>query len=189
MRLVAVEARTRRGGCGNAVTSTDRIKLRNFYGSKSWVVFYRQRNAVADHNNWTSREKATYLAILLVQAADILQCTSHSGIRKHRRESEKVITKATTCRQPTALNSKPASSWTATHAKTSQQPSSNWLTVHLSGYPRNSFAGMSTMHSSIEWKTDHWRNTSSLDLSAALKHHFSSNMQRREPDNQRDGEK
>jgi hypothetical protein len=69
-QLAALEARTRRGSAG---ANADKVKPRKFDGSTSWVVFHRQFEATAIHNDWTHREKAAHLlSVLQGQAADIL---------------------------------------------------------------------------------------------------------------------
>jgi hypothetical protein len=69
-QLAALGARTRRAGGGNAGANADKVKPPKFDGSTSWVVFHRQFDAAAIHNDWTPREKAAHL--LQGQAADIL---------------------------------------------------------------------------------------------------------------------
>jgi chromosome segregation ATPase len=70
-QLLALEARTRRAGGGNAGANADKVKLPKFDGSTSWVVFHRQFDAAAIHNDWTPREKAAHLlSVLQGQGAD-----------------------------------------------------------------------------------------------------------------------
>jgi hypothetical protein len=72
-QLAALEARTRRAGAGSAGANADKVKPPEFDGSTSWVVFHRQFEAAAIHDDWTNREKAAHLlSVLQVQAADIL---------------------------------------------------------------------------------------------------------------------
>jgi hypothetical protein len=75
-QLAALEARTRRAGGGSAGANADKVKPPTFDGSTSWVVFHRQFEAAAIHNDWTPREKAAHLSVLQGQAADLLQCPS-----------------------------------------------------------------------------------------------------------------
>jgi hypothetical protein len=71
--LVALEARTRRAGGRSAGVNADKVKPPKFDGSTSWVVFHRQFEAAAIHNDWTPREKAAhFLSVLQGQAADVL---------------------------------------------------------------------------------------------------------------------
>jgi hypothetical protein len=71
--LAALEARTRRAGGGNAGANADKVKPPKFDGSTSWVVFHRQFDSAAIHNDWTPREKAAHLlSVLQGQAADVL---------------------------------------------------------------------------------------------------------------------
>jgi DNA repair exonuclease SbcCD ATPase subunit len=58
--LAALEARTRRAGGSSAGANTDKVKPPKFDGSTSWVVFQRQFEAAAIHNDWTPREKAAH---------------------------------------------------------------------------------------------------------------------------------
>jgi hypothetical protein len=70
--LAALEARTRRAGAGNAGANA-KVKPPKFNGSTSWVVFHRQFEAAAIHNDWTPREKAAHLlSVLQGRAADVL---------------------------------------------------------------------------------------------------------------------
>jgi hypothetical protein len=123
---------TTRGGGGNTGTSTDRVKPLKFDGSASLAVFHRQFEAAADHKKFTSKEKAAYLiAVLQRQAADVLQCPSRIGVWGHRRGSE-----APLWRQPAesglpGATQKPESSWSASHFKRLQQPSTSWHTGPL----------------------------------------------------------
>jgi hypothetical protein len=71
--LAALETRTRRAGGSSAGTNADKVKPPKFDGSTSWVVFRRQFDAAAIHNDWTPREKAGHLlSVLQGQAADVL---------------------------------------------------------------------------------------------------------------------
>jgi gas vesicle protein len=71
--LAALEVQTRRAGAGNAGTNTDKVKPPKFDGSTWWVVFQRQFEAAAVHNDWTPREKAAHLlSVLQGQAAHVL---------------------------------------------------------------------------------------------------------------------
>jgi hypothetical protein len=71
--LAALEARTRRAGGSSAGANADKVKPPKFDGSTSWVVFHRQFEAAAIHNDWTQREKSAHLlSILQGQAADVL---------------------------------------------------------------------------------------------------------------------
>jgi hypothetical protein len=57
----------------NAGANTDKVKPPKFDGSTSWVMFHRQFEAAAIHDDWTPREKAAHLlSILQGQAADVL---------------------------------------------------------------------------------------------------------------------
>jgi hypothetical protein len=68
-----LEARTRRVGVSSAGNNADKVKRSKFDGSTSWVVFQRQFEAAAFHNDWTPREKAAYiLSVLQGQAVDFL---------------------------------------------------------------------------------------------------------------------
>jgi hypothetical protein len=72
-QMAALEARTKRAGGGSAGANVDKVKPPKFDGSTSWVVFHRQFDAAAIHNDWTPREKAAHLlSVLQSQAADIL---------------------------------------------------------------------------------------------------------------------
>jgi hypothetical protein len=72
-QLAALEARTRLAGGSSAGANTDKIKPPKFDGSISWVVFHRQFDAAAIHNNLTPRKKAVHLlSVLQGQAADVL---------------------------------------------------------------------------------------------------------------------
>jgi hypothetical protein len=72
-QLADLEARTRRAGDGNAGANADKVKPPKFDGSTSWVVFHRQFDAAATHNDWTPGEKAAHLlSVLQGQAADVL---------------------------------------------------------------------------------------------------------------------
>jgi hypothetical protein len=71
--LAASEVRTRRAGGGNAWDNAEEVKPPKYVGSTSWVVFHRQFEAAAIHNDWTTREKAAHLlSVLQGQAADVL---------------------------------------------------------------------------------------------------------------------
>jgi hypothetical protein len=71
--LAALEARTRRAGGSSAGVNADKVKPPEFDGSTSWVVFHRQFDAAAAHNDWTPGEKAAHLlSVLQGQAADVL---------------------------------------------------------------------------------------------------------------------
>jgi hypothetical protein len=68
-----LEARTRRAGGSSAGTNAEKVKPPKFDGSTSWVVFQRQFDAAAIHNDWTPREKAAHvLSVLQDQAAHVL---------------------------------------------------------------------------------------------------------------------
>jgi uncharacterized protein YhaN len=72
-QLAVLEARTRRAGGSSAGANADKVKPPKFDGSTSWVVFHRQFDAAAIHNDWTPREKAAHLlSVLQGQAADVL---------------------------------------------------------------------------------------------------------------------
>jgi hypothetical protein len=72
-QLEALQVQTRRAGGNSAGTNADKIKHPKFDGSTSWVVFQRQFDAAAIHNDWTPREKAAHLlSVLQCQAAHIL---------------------------------------------------------------------------------------------------------------------
>jgi hypothetical protein len=61
-------------GGGEKVTDADWAKPLRIHDSMSWIVFRRQFEAVAGHQNWASRENATYLlAVLQGQAVNVLQ--------------------------------------------------------------------------------------------------------------------
>jgi hypothetical protein len=47
-------------------------RLPKFDESTSWAVFWRQFETVAEHNNWTPCDKATYPIALIEPAAHIL---------------------------------------------------------------------------------------------------------------------
>jgi chromosome segregation ATPase len=64
-QLAALESRTRRAGSVNAGANADKVKPPKFDGSTSWVVFHRQFEAAAIHNDWTPREKAVQLLSVL----------------------------------------------------------------------------------------------------------------------------
>jgi chromosome segregation ATPase len=71
--LAALEDRTRRTGGSSAGTNADKDKPPTFDGSTSWIVFQRQFDAAAIHNDWTPREKdAHILSVLQGQAAHVL---------------------------------------------------------------------------------------------------------------------
>jgi hypothetical protein len=76
-QLAALKARTKRAGGGNTGANTDKVKPPKFDGSTSWVVFHRQFEAAAIHNDCTPRENAAHLlSVLQGQAADILRRVS-----------------------------------------------------------------------------------------------------------------
>jgi hypothetical protein len=53
--------------------NADKVKPPKFDGATSWVVFQRQFEAAAIHNDWNPREKAAHiLSVLQGQAADVL---------------------------------------------------------------------------------------------------------------------
>jgi hypothetical protein len=64
-QLAALQDRTRRAGGSSAGTSADKVKPPKFDGSTSWIVFQRQFDAAATHNNWTPGEKAAHLLSVL----------------------------------------------------------------------------------------------------------------------------
>lgn len=53
------------GGSCNTGTSRDKVKPLEFDGSMSRAIFHHQFEAVASHNNWTSRDKFMHLLTLL----------------------------------------------------------------------------------------------------------------------------
>jgi hypothetical protein len=72
-RIAKVEARAELGVGSRIGNDARRAKPPKFDGSTSWAMFRRQFETVADHNCWTSWEKATYLiAALQGQACDVL---------------------------------------------------------------------------------------------------------------------
>jgi uncharacterized protein YoxC len=75
--LAALEVRTRLAGAGNAGANADKVKPPMFDRSTSWVVFHRQFEVAAIHNDWTPREKAAHLlSVLQGQTADVLHSVS-----------------------------------------------------------------------------------------------------------------
>jgi hypothetical protein len=73
MQLSEVEAQAGRGGFGNTATEVDMIKPPEFNGPMFWILFYRQFEAMVEHNNWTVRENVTHLLVILQgQAFDVL---------------------------------------------------------------------------------------------------------------------
>jgi hypothetical protein len=71
--LAALEARTRRAGGSSAGTNANKVKPPKFDRSTSWVVFQRQFDAAAAHNDWTPGEMAAHLlSVMQGQAADVL---------------------------------------------------------------------------------------------------------------------
>jgi ribosomal protein L34E len=80
-QLAALEARTGRAGSSSAGTNADKLKPPKFDGSTSWVVFQRQFDAAAIHNDWTPKEKAAHLmSVLQGQAAHVLHCISAESL-------------------------------------------------------------------------------------------------------------
>jgi archaellum component FlaC len=72
-QLSALQVQTIRAGGSSAGTNADKVKPPKFDRSTSWVVFQRQFDAVAIHNDWTPREKAAHLlTVLHGQAAHVL---------------------------------------------------------------------------------------------------------------------
>jgi hypothetical protein len=71
-QMAVAEARMRCRGGSKAGTSTDRVKPLKFDGSTSREVFHHQFRAMANHNDWTSCERAMHLfTILQGQAANV----------------------------------------------------------------------------------------------------------------------
>jgi hypothetical protein len=50
-QLAPLQFPTRRAGAGSAGTNADKVKTPKFDGSTSWIVFQRQFNAAAIHND------------------------------------------------------------------------------------------------------------------------------------------
>jgi hypothetical protein len=72
-QLVALQVQTRHADGSSAGTNADKVKHPKFDGSTSWVVFQRQFDAAAIHNDWTPGEKANHLlSVLQGRAAHIL---------------------------------------------------------------------------------------------------------------------
>jgi hypothetical protein len=73
MQMAAVETWMRRASRGSAGANTNTVKPPKFYGSTSLDVLHCQFKAVANHNNWTPRQKsADLLSVLQGQAPEIL---------------------------------------------------------------------------------------------------------------------
>lgn len=73
VQLKEVEAWAERGECQRSGTNVDMVSHVKFDGSTSWAVFRYQFKAVAHHNCWTPREKATCLiSALQGQDSDML---------------------------------------------------------------------------------------------------------------------
>jgi hypothetical protein len=72
-RLEAVQTRTERGITPTVSTST--VQPPTFNGSSTWSVFRRQFETVAEHNQWSDKEKSTHLITALKgRAAEVLPC-------------------------------------------------------------------------------------------------------------------
>jgi hypothetical protein len=56
-QLAALQVQTRRAVGSSAGTSADKVKPPKFDGSTSWIVFQRQFDAAATHNDWAPGEK------------------------------------------------------------------------------------------------------------------------------------
>ncbi|XP_033609725.1 uncharacterized protein LOC117282787 [Cryptotermes secundus] len=70
-RLDIVQMKAERGNTATIVAST--AQPPTFYGNSTWSVFRRQFETVAEHNQWTDKEKSTYLITALKgRAAEIL---------------------------------------------------------------------------------------------------------------------
>jgi hypothetical protein len=109
--------------------------------------------------DWTSCEKAIHLLIILQgHVADIIHTVPA------RATYEDIIGAVKGCygdHQLTSLNSRPESSWAATHSKSLQQPSSSWHTGPISSCLWTSSRGKPPMHSLTEWDPENWSSTSS----------------------------
>jgi hypothetical protein len=71
-RLEVVEART--GRRSTPTVGVSAAQPPTFNGNTSWSVFRRQFEIIGDHNQWSDREKSTYLITALKgRAADVLR--------------------------------------------------------------------------------------------------------------------
>jgi hypothetical protein len=88
-QLSGVEVRAERGGCWYTSAGANRIRPPRFDGSMSLSLLHRQFVAVAEHNNWIDREKATLeLSVLQGQAVVLRRSPQTRGTKNTAEELE-----------------------------------------------------------------------------------------------------
>jgi hypothetical protein len=127
-KLKEVEAWTERGAYQRIGTGPGATNSPKFDGSTSRAVFRRQFETVAEHNCWTSLERATYL----IAAFQVRVSTCYTEPRKERPMRKPLrrwrITLGT-------------STWPPHIAVRGPPPSSSWPTAHILHYPRTMWGG------------------------------------------------
>jgi hypothetical protein len=149
-----LEARTRRAGGGSAGTNADKVKPPKFDGSTSWIVFQRQFDAAAIHNDWTSRENAAHLlSILQGQAAHVLHSVPAEASYEDIVGRSETDSETTSWRRLTDHILRPGCRRVVRHCRSSPRPSNSWRTRPLLGFPPATFRRRPPTLSSMEYGT------------------------------------
>jgi hypothetical protein len=96
-RYYTAEARSELGSCQRTGTGAGVAQTPKFDGLTSWAMFRPQFQTVAEHNGWTSYDKAAYLIAALDEPAAHIPHSVPIGARYERLLLRSRIAKAITC--------------------------------------------------------------------------------------------
>jgi hypothetical protein len=153
-QLVALQVQTRRAGGSRAGTNAYKVKPPKFDGSISWIVFQRQFDAAAIHNDWTPREKAAHLLsalrVRLLTLCIVPRPKRHMRTSLGRCETD---SETTNWRRLTVHNLRPGCRRVVRQRRSSPRPSNSLHTGPLLGFPKATFRRRQPTLSSMEYGT------------------------------------